>query len=150
MESLKSFIAVSLAAILAYFEPVQHVLAAMLLLFALNFIFGLVADLVSSRNFSFRKAFSCIREASVFLLVLASVYFIGDHLEAKAEALQMISTIAYALVYFYSVNICKNLRQIFPKSKPIVLIYDLLSIEILSKLPKTIHFQKKDHDANLA
>jgi len=150
MESLKSFITVSLAAILAYFEPVQHVLAAILLLFALNFIFGLVADLVSSRNFSFRKAFSCIREASVFLLVLASVFFIGDHLEAKAEALQMISTIAYALVYFYSVNICKNLRQIFPESKPIAILYDLLSIEILSKLPKTIHFQKNDHDADIA
>jgi hypothetical protein len=151
MESLKSFIAVSLAAILAYFEPVQQVLTAILLLVALNFIVGLVADLIANRKaFSFRKAFTCIRETSVFLLLLATVFFIGDHLQAKAEALQAISTIAYALVYFYSVNIGKNLRLIFPKSKLIAILYHVLSIEILSKLPKTMHFQKKEYDANPA
>jgi len=106
--------------------------------------------IIRHQAFNFRKAFSCLREASVFLLLLASIYFIGDHLAAKAEALQAISTIAYALIYFYSVNIFKNLRQIFPESKPIAILYDLLSIEILSKLPRNINFQKKDPDANLA
>lgn len=144
MESLKSLLAVSLAAILAYFEPVQNVLIAIFLLIAFNFTFGLVAGIVANREpFSFRKAFACIREASVFLLVLSSVFFIGDHLGARGESLQAVSTIAYALAYFYSVNISKNLRELFPKSKPIAFLYYLLSIEVLSKLPQVSTFLKK-------
>jgi len=151
MESLKSLIAVSLAAILAYFEPVHHVLTAILLLIALNFIFGLIAGIVANKEtFSFKKAFACVREASVFLLVLATVFFIGDHLGARGESLQAVSTIAYALAYFYSVNISKNLRELFPESKPIAFLYYLLSIEALSKLPQVSNFLKKGrYDARI-
>jgi hypothetical protein len=134
MEHLKSLFAISIAAILAYFEPVQSVLTAILLLIAINFVVGLTADLLIRRNaFRFTKAFACIREASIFLFLLATAYFVGDHLKAKEEIVQAISTIAYTLTYFYSVNILKNLRQIFPESKPIAVCYDLLSIEILKK-----------------
>lgn len=137
MVNLKSFIAISIAAIVAYFEPVHHLLIAILFLIALNFVAGFIADLTANKNsFSFKKAFTSIREALVFLLLLASIYFIGDHLQAKNEIMQVISTITYALAYFYSVNILKNIRQIFPQSKIINIIYDLLSVEILSRLPK--------------
>jgi hypothetical protein len=152
MQSLKSFTVVSLAAILAYFEPVHNVLAAVLLLFALNFLFGLLAGIVvNGEKFSFRKAFVCIREVSVFLLILATVFFVGDHLGARGESLQAVSTIAYALVYFYAVNICKNLRELFPQSRPISYLYYLLSIEVLCKLPLLNNYLKAgNHDAHLA
>lgn len=152
MESIKSLTAVSLAALLAYFEPVHNVLAAVLLLFALNFLFGLLADITANKEkFSFRKAFVCIREVSVFLLILASVFYVGDHLGARGESLQAVSTIAYALAYFYAVNICRNLRELFPQSKPISCLYHLLSIEALTKLPLLNNLIKTEHhDANIA
>ena len=152
MESIKSLTAVSLAALLAYFEPVHNVLAAVLLLFALNFLFGLLAGVVTNKEkFSFRKSFACIREVSVFLLLLTAVFFVGDHLGARGESLQAVSTIAYALAYFYAVNICRNLRELFPQSKAISYLYYLLSIEVLTKLSLLNNFLKTEHhDARLA
>ena len=149
MEKIKVFAAVSISAILAYFEPIQNVLVSVSWLFVLNFLFGLLAGLVANKErFSFRKAFVCISEASVFLLILAVVFYIGDHIGVRAGALQAVSTITYALIYFYSVNIFKNLRQLFPGSKTIAFIHYLISVEILQKLPHLNHFLRKEYREN--
>jgi len=145
MESIKIFAAISLAAIIAYFEPVHNILIAFVWIFAMNFLFGLVSGMVANKEkFNFRKAFKCFSEASVFFLILASVFFIGNQLGAKGQAMQTVSTIAYAAVYFYSVNIFKNLVQLFPNSKLIAFIHYLLSIEVLSRLPFVSRFLKKN------
>ena len=137
MQTTKSFIAVSLASILAYFQPIGSILTAILWLFLLNFIFGLVAGIVANKeSFNFRKAFACVTEASVFLVILSAIFYIGDHLGARGGAMQAISTITYTLLYFYSVNIFKNLRQLLPGSKSIAWLYNLLSIEMISRLPR--------------
>jgi len=149
MEKIKVFAAVSISAILAYFEPIQNVLVSVSWLFVLNFLFGLLAGLVANKErFSFRKAFVCISEASVFLLILAVVFYIGDHIGVRAGALQAVSTITYALIYFYSVNIFKNLRQLFPGSKTIAFIHYLISVEILQKLPHLNNFLRKEYREN--
>jgi hypothetical protein len=151
MEYFKNVFAISIAAILAYFEPIKPLFAAILLLVAVNFVVGLAADLlVGSKAFRFSKAFACIREATLFMLLLATAYYVGDHLRVQGLMEQILSTIAYTLAYFYAVNILKNLRQIFPKNKPIAIFYDLLSIEILSKLPGMDKLSKKQLYANPA
>jgi len=150
MESIKSFISISLAAMLAYFQPIHSVLSAISLLFVLNFLFGLMAGVIANREgFDFKKAFRCITEASVLLFILASVFYIGDHAGAKGETLQAISTIAYALIYFYSVNIFKNLVQLLPKSKPIAFIYNTISIGLIAKIPYLTNFLKKETNENI-
>jgi len=150
MNHMKSFAAISLAALFAYFEPVHSVLVGLAWLFVLNFLFGLATGIIAQgESFQFRKAFRCLSEASVFLLLLASVFFIGDHLGARGQSLQAVSTIAYALTYFYAVNICKNLMQLFPRSKCIAFLYYLVSVEILAKLPRIKEYLKpKGHDAD--
>lgn len=150
MESIKSFISVSLAAMLAYFQPIHSVLSAISLLFVLNFIFGLVAGLFANgERFDFKKAFRCITEASILLFILASAFYIGDHAGAKGETLQAISTIVYALIYFYSVNIFKNLVQLLPRSKSIAFIYNLISVGLITKIPYLNDFLKKETDENI-
>jgi len=90
VESIKSFITISLSAILAYFQPIHSVLEAITLLFVLNFIFGLFAGvIVNKEKFSFKKAFRCISEVSISLFILASVFFIGDHAGAKGRICSM-------------------------------------------------------------
>lgn len=150
MESIKSYIAISMAAILAYFQPIHSVLEAITLLFVINFLVGLMAGLFANREcFDFKKAFRCITEASVLLFILASVFFIGDHAGAKGQALQAISTIAYALIYFYSVNIVKNLKQLLPKSRSIAFLYNLISIELIAKIPYLNNFLKDEAHENI-
>jgi len=149
MEKIKSFTTVSIAAILAYFEPIQDVLVAVTWLFILNFMFGLLAGVIAHKEqFNFRKAFVCVSEASVFLLLLAVVFYIGDHIGARAGAMQAVSTITYALIYFYSVNIFKNLRLLFPGSKAMAFIHFLISVEVLQKFSRCNNFIKKDYCEN--
>jgi hypothetical protein len=91
VESIKSFMAINLSAILAYFQPINSVLEAIALLFVLNFIFGLFAGvLVNREKFSFKKAFRCISEISISLFILASVFFIRDYAGAKRGICSMI------------------------------------------------------------
>lgn len=136
MQHIKTFLAISIASVLAYFEPIGNILTAIALLFVLNFVFGLLASLLASReSFNFRKAFVCVSEASMYLLLLACTFFIGDHLGLRAGALQAVSTVTYTLLYFYSVNILKNLKALLPHSKVIVFLHNVVSIEILKRIP---------------
>ena len=137
MQTSKSFIAVSIAAVLAYFRPIENLLMSVTLICIINFAFGLIAGVVVNREkFNFRKAFLCISETSVFLFVLSTVFFISDHITTTGASMQAISTITYALIYFYSVNIFKNLITLFPGSKALAWIYNILSIELFRKMPQ--------------
>lgn len=136
MTTIKSFLAMSIAAVLAYFEPIGSLLTSLTLLFVLNFVAGLLAGLLAQRErFSFRKSFLCVTEMSVFLLILTCTFFIGDHVGDQPGALQAVSTITYTLLYFYSENILRNLRLLLPKSKAIALLHDLVSIRLLGRMP---------------
>ena len=144
MQNIKTFLAVSLASMLAYFEPIGDILTSITVLFLLNFVFGLLAGLLAHREtFNFRKAFVCVSEASVYLLLLASTFFIGDHLGLRSGALQAVSTVTYTLLYFYSVNIFKNLKVLMPKSKTIAFLHYLISIQILHKIPSLNQYLKQ-------
>ena len=136
MTTIKSFLAMSIAAMLASFEPISNLLVSLTLLFVINFVAGLLAGLLAQRErFSFRKSLLCVTEMSVFLLILTCTFFIGDHVGDQLGALQAVSTIAYTLLYFYAENILRNLRLLLPNSKVLSLMHDLLSIEVLKRLP---------------
>lgn len=89
----------------------------------------------------------CGIEACVFFVIMASVFYVGDHIENKSGALQCITAITYTLIYFYSVNIFKNLKQLFPKSRAIAFIYFVISIEFVSKIPHLEKFLKQEATA---
>lgn len=143
MESIRNFIGFSLAAIAAYFSPIQNILLAVLCVLAVNFLMGLIAGvLVSKEPFSFRKAFYCFIEALVFFALIALIFFVGDKINNKEGALQCISGMTYALIYFYGVNIFKNLKRLLPSNKVIAFIYYVVSIEFVDKIPYLKEFLK--------
>lgn len=143
MESIKSFIAFSLAALAAYFQPIQDILTAIVWILGANFALGLLAGiLVNKESFDFRKAFYCIIEAVVFFALLSFVFIIGDKINNREGAIQCISAITYALLYFYGVNIFKNLKRLLPSSKLIAFIYYVISIEFVDKIPYLKEFLK--------
>ena len=151
MNHLKTFAAVSLAALIAYFEPVHSILAAIAWLLVLNFLLGLATGIVVHREaFQFRKALRCLSEASVFLLLLASVFFIGDHLGARGP-------VAAGHLHHrlrHDLFLCGEYLQeseaiIPPRGKAIAFLYHLVSVEILAKLPRWSDLLKpKSHDAD--
>lgn len=143
MDNIRGLIVCSLASLAAYFHPIQNVLIGIFWVFLLNFVFGLLAGLVRNKEcFEFKKAFMCIIEACVFFVIIASVFFVGDYIGNKEGALQCVTSITYVLIYFYTVNIFKNLKLLFPNNKPIAFIHYVISIEFVTKIPYLDKFLK--------
>ena len=147
MEDLKTIIIVSLSSLMAYLSPINGILFAVTFAFVLNFMVGYTTGMrVNKESFDLKKAFSCIKEACVFFVIVASVYTIGEHLNNSNEALTSISIVTYVVLYFYAVNVFKNLRRLFPRSQWIAFCYWLISFEFVKKVPFLESFlnQKKE------
>mgnify|MGYP007133691617 CR=1 FL=1 len=97
---------------------------------------GLFAGvLVQHEGFIFRKAFKCISEAAVISGLMAMILLVGDNIDNHDGAMSAISLAVYALIYFYGVNILKNLNRIFPKNRYIDFLYYVLSFEMIRRFP---------------
>lgn len=144
MENIKSLFIGIITGIVAYLNPIAGDIVAMLAVFALNFIFGLLAALFAcNENFSFRKAWKCVTEATIFFVLVCSIYFIGEQKDNKEGALQCISFVSYSVFYFYGVNMLRNMKLLLPDSRTIAFIYDVVSIEFAKKIPGLSHYLGK-------
>ena len=68
MNDVKTIIITIIGAIFTLLAPIQNFMYAMLLLFGLNFIFGLVAAIVNREGWSTRKALFFIWYCAIFLI----------------------------------------------------------------------------------
>lgn len=136
MEHIRNLIAWILAALAAYFKPISSVFLGVAWVFLVNFIFGLLNGIITkNEKFSFRKAFVCIVEAMVLYLLMASIFFVGDRIGNPNGAMQCITAVVYALIYFYAVNILRNLKGLLPGNRTIRFLYWILSVEFVKKIP---------------
>jgi len=140
MEHFKAQIALLLSGITAYLAPISGEITSLIILFGVNFACGLLAALlVSKEGFSFKKAFRCIIEAATFFVLVSSVYSIGEHKGNPDGALQCVSFISYSIIWFYGVNILKNLKLVFkPETlagRVFTFLHHVVSIEFIKKIP---------------
>lgn len=63
--------------------------------------------------------------------------------QAVAEALVSISIVTHVVLYFYAVNVFKNLKRMFPGSQWIAFCYWLISFEFVKKVPFLESFLKQ-------
>lgn len=126
MESLRFMIASLCANIAAFLFPLKNELFGLVLLFSVNFLFGLLADVCNHRYWSFRKAFCLFRDAALFFVMLASIYLLG-HLKGEETAtLQCVSFLTYVAIYFYGTNILRNARLVTHEQSTLFRILDFL------------------------
>jgi hypothetical protein len=145
MEEFKTLIVVTLSALAAFLAPVIGIIYSVILVALLNFAVGLyVALKVMSEGFSFKKALECIKEVAVFFVIIACTLFVGNNIDQPDGAVNAILTVTFALLYFYSVNIFKNLKRWNRESRWIAFVYFIISIEFVKKIPFMETFQKKE------
>lgn len=141
-----------MAGIAAYLNPVIGDIKSLVAVFALNFVFGLLAALlVNHESFSFKKAFRCVIEACVFFLLTCSIYWVGDHKGNPEGALQCVSFITYSVFYFYGVNILRNIKHILPEGsvgyKVVSFLYYVLSVEFIKNIPYLTNYLNNNKEA---
>ena len=137
---VKAMIIGVVSEMLAFFAPIGGNFIAMVWLFALNFLFGMLADVVVGKDFSMKKAIACISHATLFFTLCASVYGIGYFQHVNGGVLeQCVSSFCWILVYSYSTNITRNIRSMLrndtPAYKAVDLLYNALTLAFVKALP---------------
>lgn len=140
---IKGFIVGVISSIASYFLPIGQFVIVIIAAFILNFFTGLVCGyLVSQESFNFKKAKWALIEMAIYLVIVASGFFIGEKMKDTEAFLKGIYGVTYAFIYFYTVNILKNLKQLLPRSQSIRFLYFILSIEFIKKIPFMTDFLK--------
>lgn len=142
---LKNMIVTLCSITLAYFAPVKDMVFVIFFIFLINMLAGLVSGIVvDNEGFNNKKFFHCIVETCVFYLIVGSVFLIGEKLHNIEGALQCITGVVYAILYFYGTNTLRNLKKLFPDNKVIAFIYYVVSFEVVKKIPYLQQFQDQE------
>lgn len=147
---LKSVLVTALCAVGAFFAPIANLIFAIFIIFLLNCIAGLIADIaISRKKFDLKKFFHCLFETMVFYVIIMAIYVIGDKLLNMTGAIQCSTVIVYAILYFYSVNILRNCHLLFPDSKTLKFLYYVLSFEVIKKIPYMERFKENEQKVDV-
>lgn len=139
-DRIKDIIVGVVLAILAYLKPIEGELSSLMIVFALNFVFGYLSGMIAKgENFELKKAVVCIGHATVFFVLCAAIYVIGRLKGQMEGSVQCVSFISYLVLWFYGCNILKNLKQIFKKGTPpwyvVSFLYYLMRFKFIEKIP---------------
>ncbi len=142
-ETIRNLFVTVTGVLLGYFAPLKDIVFVIFFVFLLNCLFGLIAGVgVENEKFSLRKFFRCIMETMVFYVIVLSTYVVGEKMGNQEGALQCISGVVYAIIYFYAVNILRNMHKLFPRNRWIKFLYYVLSFEVLAKIPALKGYQE--------
>lgn len=139
LDAIRRVIIGILSAVFAFLKPIGNDLTIMLLLFAANAFFGVVADICQGEGWNKKKFQQAFIECLLFFTFVCLIFIIGYLKHNMAGALQCVSFVSYSLIYYYGTNICRNMMQILPDfsigHKAFAFIYSVLSVEFVKNVP---------------
>lgn len=142
---LKNTIVTICSLLFAYFAPISNVVFVIFYVFFVNFMAGLISGIVrQDESFNLKKFFYCVLETMVYYIIVLSVYTVGEQMGDKTGAMQCISGVTYAIIYFYAVNVMRNLQILFPDNMTIKFLYYIVSFEVVKKIPFLQNFLRKE------
>ena len=123
--SIRNLLASVFSVMFAYFAPIQNMVFVIFFVFAINCMAGMIAGIVAKHErFNLKKFFHCNLDG----------------------AIQCITGVVYAILYFYGVNTLRNLNILFPESKVIRFLFYVLSFEVVKKIPYMQQFINKEKE----
>ena len=126
MDSLRFVVASLLANVVGLLFPIRNDIFGLVLLFAANFVFGMLADVCNRREWSFRKAFRFFRDAGIYFAMVACIYLLGYLKGEEQAAVHCVSFMIYVAIYFYGTNILRNARLITHEQSTLYRVLDFL------------------------
>lgn len=145
--SIRNLLASVFSVMFAYFAPIQNMVFVIFFVFAINCMAGMIAGIVAKHErFNLKKFFHCMLETFVSYIIVLSVFTIGEKMRNLDGAIQCITGVVYAILYFYGVNTLRNLNILFPESKVIRFLFYVLSFEVVKKIPYMQQFINKEKE----
>ncbi len=137
MDSIKLTVATLLANVAGLLFPIRDDIYGLVLLFTVNFIMGMLADVCNRREWSFKKAFRFFRDAAIYFVMVSSIYLLGHFKGEEEAAMHCVSFMIYVAIYFYGTNILRNARMLTNERSTLFAVlnflYYLLSLRVLEK-----------------
>lgn len=141
---LKSILVVLMTLFTNFFHPIHDFLLVVFILFILNFLYGLISDMYQGGEFSLKKAFQSIWYVVGFMLLLFLAFGIGKKMRIDDESvISFTSWITWVVIYFYSINILRNWKEIQPKNEVVSFLYWVLSVKFVEKIKHLGEYLKK-------
>lgn len=147
MNDIKTFIVSVVGAIFTLLAPIQNFMYAMVLLFGVNFMFGLVAAIVNKEGWSTKKALWFFAYCSIFFVTAASFFIIGHFMNEKGQAIAVVKILCYVAIYIFGTNICRNWLNILSPDtawyKFVDLLYYVLSVKFIERFKFVRQWQQE-------
>lgn len=148
MDDIKTVVVYAVGAIMTLLSPIQNFMWAMLLLFGVNFFFGLVSARMKDEKWSTKKALMFFVYVMVFLVIACSAFVIGNLMGEREQAIAVVKILCYIAVYIFGTNIFRNLRCIAPRGTAWYRLFDLCYYALSVKFIDKLDFVKKWRDEN--
>ena len=136
-----------IGALFPLLSPIQNFMWAMVTLFGVNFLFGLLAAIMNRESWSTKKALMFIWYCCIFFVTAASFFVIGKFMNEEGQALAVVKILCYVAVYIFGTNICRNWLNILPKGtawyKMVDLLYYVLSVKFIEKFDVVKRWQEE-------
>lgn len=143
MEDIKTIIVYVVGAIFTLLTPIHNFMIAMLILFGFNFFVGIIAAVVNSEPWSFKKAFTFIEYVCIFLLIACAAFTIGHFMNNEDQAIAVVKILCFLAVYIFGTNIFRNMCNITPKGTAWFKLFDLCYYVLSVKFIERFEFVKK-------
>lgn len=137
MNEIKTIIVTFVGGVFTLLAPIENFMYAMLLLFGINFVVGVVSAIVSKEPWSNKKALMFFVYCAVFLVMACSAFIIGHFMGEHEQAVAVVKILCYLAIYVFGVNIFRNLCIITPEHsqwhKLFSLCYYVLSVKFIER-----------------
>jgi hypothetical protein len=156
LSAMKAFIQIIIGwfmTVYVFFTPIHHLWVAIGVAWSINSLLGYLADLyVNDNGFDMKKVMTTFKEIMYYFVLTSMFFFIGDKMRNSDSVLvndsdfviKWLNVITWALLGFYFVNICKNIKNLCPESKFFRYLYMVVSIEFVRHIPYMKQFKKQE------
>lgn len=146
MNDIKGLVLGMLWAFLTLLAPIKDFMLGMIILFGVNFLFGLVAARFNDEKWSWKKAGMFFVCCAIFFVTIASLFVVGHFLRTEEQAVTCVRYVCVAAMYLFTTNICRNWRNILIPGTPwyqlVDFIYYVLTFKFVDKIPLFKKYQE--------
>ncbi len=146
MNDIKAGILGILWSFLSLLVPIRDFMIAMLLLFGLNLVFGLVAAKFNGEKWDWKKFGMFFVCCAVFFVTVASLFIVGHFIHSDEQAIYCVKWVCVAALYMFGTNILKNWKLMLVPGTPwyrlIDFLYYALTLGFIEKFPMYKKYQE--------
>lgn len=152
MQEFKYVLCSLISGVFSLLFPIKDFMAAMLIVFFLNYIFGWIAGMVHGEKWSFKKSMVFFYHCTIFFVLTASLYITGHFMHNDGEVLGVVKALCGVAIWFYATNIARNWQLMLVEGTTMHhvagFVYYILTLKMVDKIPYLGEYLKNGRPKN--